>query len=125
MYQPIVYAAGLTDERAQHYEHQWFICDQHYQLIPKEAIEKKLTQLKCSIYTGCLRLRAPGMLMLELLLDVVEDDDSVRCQALVGTQKIAAINEGELVNTWFSRFLGRPSMCLKVDPLVKQAIHWP
>jgi len=56
---------------------------------------------------------------------VVEDDDSVRCQALVGTQKIAAINEGELVNTWFSRFLGRPSMCLKVDPLVKQAIHWP
>src|SRR5690625_7532469 len=65
------------------------------------------------------------MLPLELLLDVIEDDDSMRCTASVSEQQVAAIDEGELAHTWFSQFLGRSVRCLKVDPEEAQTIEGP
>ncbi|HLS17045.1 MAG TPA: MOSC N-terminal beta barrel domain-containing protein [Paenalcaligenes sp.] len=120
----LVYGPALQDTRAQAYADRWFLCDAHDVLIPATELSK-LQQLDCSLYLGQLRLRAPGMLPLELLLDVIEDDDSVRCTASVGEQQVAAIDEGELAHTWFSQFLGRSVRCLKVDPEAAQTIEWP
>ncbi len=120
----LVYAPAVQDERAKSYQHQWFLCDEQRHLIPATELAQ-LALLEPTFYLGRLRLRAAGMLPLELLLDVIEDDDSVRCTAFVGAQPIAAIDEGELAHTWFSQFLGRPVLCLKVDPNVEQTIDWP
>ena len=89
-YQPLVYAPALTDSRAEHYHQNWFLCDTDFQLIPGSALSR-LQEVSSSIYLGRLRLQAPGMLTLELLLDVIEDDDSVRCEAWVGEQRVPAI----------------------------------
>jgi len=120
----LLYAPAVKDKRAQSYAQRWFLCDENYTLIPANELDR-LKQLECSFYLGRLRLRASGMLPLELLLDVIEDDDSVRCTALVGEQRVAAIDEGELAHTWFSQYLGRPVLCLKVDPEATQTIEWP
>ncbi|HLR29269.1 MAG TPA: hypothetical protein VK082_01675 [Paenalcaligenes sp.] len=119
----LVNAPAMQDERAQPYAQRWFLCDVDRVLIPAAELSK-LGELECALYLGCLRLRAPGMLPLELLLDVIEDDDSVRCTAQIGRQRVAAIDEGELAHTWFSQFLGRPVLCLKVDPDANQEIDW-
>jgi len=123
-YSPIVYLPSLADERAQAYQHRWFLCDTQHRLIPAEQLTA-LNEVGLSLFAGCLRISAPGMLTLELLLDVIEDDDSVRCQAQVGEQLVAAIDEGELAHTWFSQLLGQPCLCLKVDPESEQSIVWP
>ncbi|HLR82050.1 MAG TPA: hypothetical protein VK051_02820 [Paenalcaligenes sp.] len=119
----LVNAPAVHDERARAYAQRWFLCDADRALIPAAQLSK-LDELECTFYLGYLRLRAPGMLPLELLLDVIEDDDSVRCIARVGQQQVAAIDEGELAHTWFSQFLGRPVLCLKVDPDATQEIDW-
>lgn len=123
-YQPLVYAPALSDSRAEHYHQNWFLCDTNFQLLPASALSR-LQEVSSSIYLGRLRLQAPGMLMLELLLDVVEDDDSVRCEAQVGDQRVQAIDEGTLAHTWFSQLLGCDCLCLKVDPESTQQICWP
>lgn len=124
VYQPLVYAPGLTDGRAEQYQQNWFLCDTDFQLLPASALSK-LQAVSSSIYLGRLRLQAPGMLTLELLLDVIEDDDSVRCEAQVGEQRVQAIDEGTLAHTWFSRLLERDCLCLKVDPEGRQQVRWP
>lgn len=123
-FQPIVYASPMSDARAEPYHQRWFICDTEGRLLTADKVSG-LQQLSLDLYLGSLRLRAPGMLTLELLLDVIEDDDSVRCQAQVGDQLVAAIDEGTLAHTWFSRLLGQQCLCLKVDPEHKQQVAWP
>lgn len=123
-YQPLVYAPGLTDSRAEKYHHTWFLCDPDRQALPASELAA-LQEMEVSIYLGRLRLKAPGMLSLELLLDVIEDDDSVRCTAQVGERQIHAIDEGMLAHTWFSQLLGRDCLCLKRDPDKPQSIDWP
>lgn len=123
-YQPLVYAPALEDSRAEKYQHNWFLCDSEHRLIPPSELSQ-LKGIESSIYLGRLRLKAPGMLTLELVLEVIEDDDSVRCVAQVGEQQVRAIDEGALAHTWFSQLLGRDCLCLKVDPESEQIIHWP
>lgn len=123
-FQPIVYAPAISNLRAQPYHQRWFICDtQGRALSPEQAAP--LQNVSLSLYLGHLRLRAPGMLMLELMLDVIEDDDSVRRQAQVGGQQIAAIDEGLLAHTWFSQLMGQECLCFKVDPHHTEPIEWP
>lgn len=98
------------------YHEQWFLVTPELQCLDQEAC-KPLAQLTQQRSMGHLQLRAPGMLRLELVLDVLEDDDEVRCRALDSNGvEIAAIDEGELAAVWFSHVLGRPCRLLKKDP---------
>lgn len=111
---PICFApsAPLADS----YQQQWFLVDTDFNLLSAQACQG-LEQLQIQVHMGQLQLRAPGMLRLELLLDVLEDDDEVRCNALTADQTvIAAIDEGDLAATWFSHVVGQPCRLLKKDP---------
>lgn len=98
------------------YQHQWFLADTNGQQL-SASVCAELNQLELRCKFGQLQVRAPGMLLLELTLDVLEDDDSFRCAATdVDGNPIAAINEGSLAATWFENIVGQPCLLLKKDP---------
>lgn len=97
------------------YHHQWFLVSPNLQCLDMRSCHA-LSQVQMQAHMGQIQLRAPGMLRLELLLDVLEDDDESRCIALNTNTKVAAIDEGELAATWFSHVIGQACRLLKKDP---------
>ncbi len=111
---PIQFGPALAIDTT--YQDQWFLTDTSGQQLSAEICQA-LSPLQLTTKLGQLQLRAPGMLMLELALDVLEDDDSFRCTALdTQGQPVAAINEGSLAATWFGHVIGQPCLLLKKDP---------
>ncbi|MNR05370.1 hypothetical protein D3C85_1213990 [compost metagenome] len=64
------------------------------------------------------------MLRMDIPLDVIEDDDSVRYSMKVGEQVIDVIDEGELAAAWISNFVQVPCRIMKVHPETPVAA-WP
>lgn len=114
MVSPIQFGPSLNIDNK--YQSQWFLVDANKQQFSGSDCQA-LGQLELAVKFGQLQVRAPGMLMLELTLDVLEDDDSFRCTA-VDTQgtSIKAIDEGELAAAWFEKVLGQPCQLFKKDP---------
>ncbi len=73
---------------------------------------------------GYLVLRAPGMLRMDIPLDVIEDDDSVVRQASIATQSVAVVDEGDLAAVWFGHVTGQTCRLVKVHPDAGP-IQWP
>ncbi|VFR47444.1 ortholog of Bordetella pertussis (BX470248) BP3468 [plant metagenome] len=69
-------------------------------------------------------LRAPGMLRLDIPLDVIEDDDSVRRVARVADQDVDVVDEGDLAAAWFSNVAGQPCRLVKLHPDAAP-VAWP
>lgn len=124
LYRPVFGCSGIADERARNIHHQWFVTDASWNLIEGEAAER-LPEVSVSMMLGYLVLRAEGMLRLDIPMDVIEDDDSVRRQASVAGQPVEAIDEGDLAAAWFSRLLGTPCRLLKVHPDAQGKVAWP
>lgn len=114
MISPIQFGPSLTIDST--YQSQWFLVDTNkHQLSDSEC--QALRQLELTVKFGQLQVRAPGMLLLELALDVLEDDDSFRCAAInLHNTKVSAIDEGALAAAWFEKILGRPCLLFKKDP---------
>lgn len=112
---PILQAPAAEHPEAGAYHHRWFLVDEHGQHIdPLKAPD--LANLSLDLAFDCLVLKAPGMLRLDIFLDVIEDDDSVRRQAWVHDQAIDVVDEGDLVAAWFSNLLGQSCRLVKVHP---------
>jgi len=115
MMSPIVgcHAVELSDSAK--YINRWFVVDEKYEWL-KDA---DLTAVKLSVSFGNLVVRAPGMLRLDIPMDVIEDDESVFVDAVVGKQSVKVVDEGDLAAVWFSNLLGRPCRLVKVHPNVE------
>lgn len=124
LYRPVFGCSGIADERARSIHHQWFVTDAAWNLLEGEATAR-LPEVSASMMLGYLVLRAEGMLRLDIPMDVIEDDDSVRRQATVSGQPVEAIDEGDLAAAWFTRFLGTPCRLLKVHPDAHGKVRWP
>jgi uncharacterized protein YcbX len=59
-----------------------------------------------------LRLKAPGMLGLEV--PFASEGDVVEAQ--VWKDRVAAVTQGDVADAWFSNFLGIPARLLRFDP---------
>ena len=77
-----------------------------------------------SVRFGYLVVRAPGMLRMDIPIDVIEDDDSVLTEARVGGQPVKVVDEGSLAAAWLGDLLGHPCRLVKVHPDAG-AIAWP
>lgn len=115
LYFPIASCNGLAKPDAAAYDRRWLIVDDAGNWLSQDRCEK-LAEIKVDVSMGCLVMRATGMLRLDIPLDVIEDDDSVRRQATIGSQRVDVVDEGELVATWVSKFLERPCRLVKVHP---------
>ncbi|WP_322995499.1 MOSC N-terminal beta barrel domain-containing protein [Castellaniella sp.] len=121
--QPIVGASPVADERAQAYDRRWLLVGPDHACLNAEQAPG-LSGLELSLRFGYLVVRAPGMLRLDIPLDVIEDDTSVECQAQVGRQAVRAVDEGDLAAAWFTQWLGQPCRLLKIHPDAA-AVQWP
>ncbi|MEZ2722214.1 MOSC N-terminal beta barrel domain-containing protein [Paenalcaligenes hominis] len=114
MVSPILFGPTMSLDPC--YANQWFLTDEQANMLTASDCAA-LANIELHTKLGQLQVRAAGMLRLELMLDVIEDDDSVRTQAITPEgNTIAAIDEGQLAATWFSHVLGRPCLLLKKDP---------
>ncbi|OWT58408.1 MOSC N-terminal beta barrel domain-containing protein [Candidimonas nitroreducens] len=122
LYFPVESCAGIAGSDAAAYDRRWFVTDAEGRWLSRGR-QPGLEQVEVTLRYGYLVLRAPGMLRMDIPLDVIEDDDSVRRQAYVGSQQIDAVDEGDLAAAWMSNFLGVPARLYKVHPEAP-AVAW-
>jgi uncharacterized protein YcbX len=123
LYHPVADCGGLEDARAADYDRRWLLVNSGGQWITRQACPT-IAEITVEMRFGYLVLRAPGMLRIDIPLDVIEDDDSVRTAVLVGTQAVDVVDEGELAAAWVSNYTGIPSRLMKVHPDMG-AVNWP
>lgn len=120
---PIAACRALNDPDAFDYDRRWLVVDENAQWLDA-ARAGGLSQIELDVRFGYLVLRAPGMLRLDIPMDVIEDDDSVVGEARVGTQAVRVVDEGELAAAWFTDFLGMPARLVKIHPEA-DPVDWP
>ena len=123
LYFPIASCGGTARPDAAEYDKKWLIVDESCHWLDRDQCPN-LSGIQVDLSMGCLVIRAEGMLRLDIPLDVIEDDDSVRRQAVVAGQHVDVVDEGELVATWVSKYLGRPCRLVKVHPDAGPVL-WP
>lgn len=109
---PIVGCPEMDRPEAQPYTNRWFLVDDQNQWLTDSAQQT----VEMRIQHGMLVLRAPGMLRLDIPLDVIEDDDSVRLTVQAGSEQADVVDEGDLPAAWFSNLTGTPCRLVKVHP---------
>lgn len=117
---PIAGCRAVDHPDAPDYHRRWLLVDDAGQWVSDEEI---LSRIKPGIRFGYLVLEAPGMLRLDLPLDVIEDDDSVRRTAIVGEQHVDVVDEGDVAATWATACLGLPCRLVKIHPEAAQ-VSW-
>ena len=120
---PIVGCAGSDHREAAQYHQRWFVADAAGVWLTAERCPG-LKEVATDIRMGYLVLRAPGMLRMDIPMDVIEDDDSVRATATVGSQTVDVVDEGDVAAAWFTHVTGQPSRLVKVHPEAKP-VEWP
>ncbi|AEE68605.1 Uncharacterized Fe-S protein [Bordetella pertussis] len=122
-YQPIAECGATTQSEAAAYQKRWLVANDAGQWLNRDLCPR-LAEVSVELRMGYLVLKAPGMLRLDIPLDVIEDDDSVRYQMLVGEQTVDVVDEGELAAAWISNHAGVPCRILKVHPDMAE-VRWP
>lgn len=120
---PIAGCGGIASDDAAAYDLRWLLVDEHGKWLDAQRCPA-LGQVITAMRMGNLILRAPGMLRLELPLDVVEDDDSVRRFVEVGDQKVDVVDEGDVAATWFTNAAGVTCRLVKIHPEASP-VRWP
>jgi len=120
---PVVGCAGIDRRQAADYHQRWFVVDinDHWLSVARCAA---LAQVTTDLKLGALVMRAPGMLRIDIPLDVIEDDDSVKRTVQVGQQSVIVVDEGEVTATWLTNVAGQPCRLVKLHPEAKP-VDWP
>ena len=122
-FQPVA-ECGLTEQpEAAAYDRRWLVANDAGQWLNRELFPK-LAEITVQLRMGYLVLKAPGMLRMDIPLDVIEDDDSVRHRIALGAQALDVVDEGQLAAAWVSNFIGIPCRLLKVHPDMGE-VRWP
>ncbi len=122
-YSPIAACAPLSNPDAAPYDKRWLVVDESGHMLARQQCPA-LEQVTVEISFGYLAIRAPGMLRMDIPLDVIEDDESACLEAQIGAQRVKVVDEGDLTAAWISNFLGRPSRLVKIHPDAA-AVSWP
>jgi uncharacterized protein YcbX len=92
-------------------DREWVIVDADGEFLSQREYPK-LALVETRMTETHLRLKAPGMLQLEV--PFASEGDVVK--ARVWDDTIAAVTQGEVADAWFSNFLGVPARLLRFDP---------
>jgi len=122
-HQPIAGCRPVSEDPAAQYDRRWLVVDETGAwLSPQQA--PRLADIDASFRYGYLALRAPGMLRVDIPLEVEEDDDSVMRTAVIGAASIPVVDEGDFLAAWLSSFLQRPCRLVKRHP-PDVPVAWP
>ena len=92
----------------------WLLIDGQSQALDKD--DPALKQIELSIRFDYLVIRAPGMLRLDIPVDVLEDDEDAFEEARLEGRALQVVSEGQLADAWFSKLLDRPVRLVKLHP---------
>ena len=120
---PVAACGGVASQKAAAYDKRWLVVDEAGHWLSQSA-HGQLADIQVELRLGYLVLRAPGMLRLDIPLDVIEDDDSVVGEAVIGEQRVAVVDEGELAAAWMTQYLGQPCKLVKIHPEAGRVL-WP
>jgi len=126
-WQPLAGCGSVAGDLAAQYDRRWLIVDAAGAwLNPQETpgLADTLARIAVSFRYGYLVLRAPGMLRMDVPLEVEEDDDSVLRRVRIGKACVSAVDEGDLLAAWLSNFLQRPCRLVKRHP-PDAPVAWP
>jgi len=122
-HEPIAGCRPVSADLAAQYDRRWLVVDDTGAwLSPQQT--PRLAEIDASFRYGYLALRAPGMLRMDIPLEVEEDDDSVMRTVTIGDAAIGVVDEGDLPAAWLSNFLQRPCRLVKRHP-PDVAVVWP
>lgn len=123
LHYPVVGCAVCAHRQAGQYDRRWAVVDADGRWLSGQtcvALQGVTTDIKM----GYLVLRAPGMLRMDIPLDVIEDDDSVLRSMTLGSQQIAVVDEGDVAAVWFGHVTGQICRLVKIHPEAPE-IDWP
>lgn len=103
---------ALSDSKALACQERWVLGDEQGQVLGAQALPV-LAELSMELRFGQLVLRAPGMLRLDIAVDVIEDDPDSFSMWQENGQPVQLIDEGDLPAQWFSRYIGQSVRLLK------------
>lgn len=95
--------AGLTVERI--YDREWMIVDEKGVFMTQRG-HPKMSLIVPRLKADTLEVRAPGMLCLEVPLDLPHPDNARMVEVKVWNDTVKAYDCDETTATWFSNFLG-------------------
>src|SRR6202012_1206546 len=95
LFHPVAECGGTADAQAAAYHRRWLLVNSGGQWLTRAQCPR-LGDITVELRFGYLVLLAPGMLRIDIPLDVIEDDDSVRTAMAVGSQAVDVVDEGEL-----------------------------
>ena len=81
-------------------DREWVVVDPEGQFLSQRELPK-MAQIETRFVAGSLRLRAPGMLPLDVPFESEGDVLKVR----VWNDEIDAVTQGDIGDAWFSQFL--------------------
>ena len=92
-------------------DREWVVVDEGGEFLSQRE-HPRMALIETKLTTTHLRLKAPGMLLLEVPL--ASEGDVLEVQ--VWNDRVTAVTQGEVADTWVSRFLGVPARLMRFDP---------
>jgi uncharacterized protein YcbX len=92
-------------------DREWVIVDAGGEFLSQRELPK-MALIETRLTSTELRVRAPGMLQLEVPL--ASEGDVINVQ--VWNDTVAAVTQGEVADAWLTKFLGRPCRLMRFDP---------
>jgi hypothetical protein len=92
-------------------DREWVVVDEDGEFLSQRELPR-MALIETRLTPSALRLKAPGMLQLEVPFASEGDVVNVR----VWNDSIAAVTQGEVADAWFSRYLERPCRLMRFDP---------
>jgi uncharacterized protein YcbX len=92
-------------------DREWVVVDADGEFLSQRE-HPKLALVETRMTGASLRVKAPGMLTLEVPFASEGDVLKVR----VWDDEIAAVTQGEIADAWFSTYLGSPARLMRFDP---------
>ena len=96
-------------------DREWVVVDGDNQFLSQRELPR-MALIGTQLISSALRLTAPGMLTLDV--PFASEGDVIRVQ--VWNDAIDAVTQGELVDQWFSDFLGMRARLMRFDPLARR-----
>jgi uncharacterized protein YcbX len=108
-----VTAAGLSSEHI--YDREWMVVNEQGEFLTQRE-HPKMALIKPRIKLDTLELRAPGMLRLEIPLDLPDPVQAPTLNVRVWSDTVKAYDCDDTAAAWFSNFLGLPCRLARFHP---------
>lgn len=113
----IVTRAGLMSEQI--YDREWMVVDAEGNFLTQRE-HPKMAAIVPQIGLDTLKLRAPGMLHLEIPLGLPDPENERLVMVKVWDDTVQAYDCDEVTATWFSQYLGTPCRLVRFHPHAKR-----